>query len=223
MARPAPRRAVLVGIGLVLVLGGLAVVASALRGGDGTPGTASSSTSRTRSTTTRRAPIAPTTAPTTPAGLGVGWQTGVRGRSVLRGFGQVRGTITDASGRVCEVCLLAATDEAQRARGLMTVTDPELGGHDGMVFAYDGEVSGAFWMRNTPMPLSIAYFDAAGRFVSSVDMAPCADRPDCRSYPAAGPFAYALEVPAGGLAELGAVEDSVPRLSTRPCPLAAAS
>ena len=34
-------------------------------------------------------------------------------------------------------------------------------------------------------------------------MAPCADRPDCPTYPAGRPFRYALEVPRGGLAQLG--------------------
>ncbi|MEZ5137660.1 MAG: DUF192 domain-containing protein [Acidimicrobiales bacterium] len=123
-------------------------------------------------------------------------------------------------GTVCEVCLLAAETPEQRERGLMEVTDPGLGGYDGMVFVYDAPTAGAFWMRNTPMPLSIAYFDIDGRLVSTADMAPCADSPDCRSYPADAPFAFALEVPQGGLEDVGVVGEATLELTGRRCPLA---
>ena len=168
-------------------------------------------------------PPTSTTAATTPAGIGEGWAAEWRGRSVLRGFGQRTATITSAEGEVCEVCLLAASTDAQRARGLMEVTDPALGGHDGMVFVYDAEVDGAFWMRNTPMPLSIAYFDERGAFVSDADMAPCGDVASCPSYPPDGAFRYALEVPAGGLDELGVGPGSVLALGDEPCPRRAAA
>ena len=59
----------------------------------------------------------------------------------------------------------------------MEVRDPSLGGYDGMLFVFDQDEQVGFWMRNTPMPLSIAYFDGDGRFVSASDMAPCADSP----------------------------------------------
>jgi uncharacterized membrane protein (UPF0127 family) len=85
----------------------------------------------------------------------------------------------------------------------MEVTDPDLGGHDGMVFVYDEDATGGFWMRDTPMPLSIAYLDAGGRIVSTTDMAPCGDSPDCPEYPAAGPYRYAVEVPRGRLDDIG--------------------
>ena len=55
--------------------------------------------------------------------------------------------------------------------GLMTVTDPGLAGHDGMVFVYPEDSTGGYWMRNTPMPLSIVFVDAGGRIVSTTDMA----------------------------------------------------
>ncbi len=84
----------------------------------------------------------------------------------------------------------------------MGVTD--MGGADGMVFLFGEPSTSAFWMRDTPMPLSIAFFDAAGAFVSAADMAPCLDgtREDCPRYQAGGPYASAIEVPQGGLDEL---------------------
>ncbi len=165
-----------------------------------------------------------TTAPTTPDdGLGEGWAPERDGRAPLRGFGEVLVTITDADGETCQACLLAATDAAQRERGLMEVTDPSLGGYDGMLFEYPEPVSGAFWMRNTPMPLSIAYFDDDRALVSATDMTPCADVTTCPSYAAGGPFRYALEVPRGELGELLVGPGSSFTIDARSCPAADAA
>lgn len=101
-----------------------------------------------------------------------------------------------------EWCLLLADNAARRTQGLMGVR--ELHGYAGMLFRFDGEVGGPFWMRKTPRPLSIAWFDRSGSFVSSADMAPCGDRPSCPTYPAARRYRWALEVPQGGLDAIGA-------------------
>ncbi len=162
-----------------------------------------------------------TTAPTTPTkGLGEGWAPSQRGRTPLRGFGEIQATITDAKGKTCRVCLLAALDEAQRERGLMEVTDQDLGGYDGMVFVYPAPIEGAFWMRDTPMALSIAYFGGGGRLVSTTDMAPCGPTGTCPVYPADGPFRYALEVPKGRLSGLLVDQGSRIVLGGHTCPLA---
>lgn len=163
-----------------------------------------------------------TTAPTTPAGLGAGTVPERAGRSPLRGFGEVAVTVTRPDGTTCELCLLSAISAPQRARGLMEVTDEGLGGYDGMLFEFPGKVDGAFWMRNTPMPLSIAYFDPKGGFVSSTDMEPCDDVATCPTFPASAPFQYALEVPQGNLGDTGAVEGATLRIDARTCPLAGA-
>lgn len=125
------------------------------------------------------------------------------GRTPLCGFGEVRVVITDGAGHRRVHCLLAAVTDAQRERGLMEVTDGTLGGYDGMLFRFGTDQTGGFYMRDTPMPLSIAYFDAAGRLVSQTDMKPCADRADCPTYPGERPFRAAVEVPTGRLAALG--------------------
>ena len=161
-------------------------------------------------------------APTTPAGLGVGWAPEVRGRRLLRGFSEVAATITAEDGSTCQVCLLAATDDFQRQRGLMEVTDRNLGGYDGMLFQFTKTQNGAFWMYNTPMPLSIAYFSPDGVLVSRTDMAPCPiGSATCPSYPAGGEFKSALEVPQGGLAKVGVVGVSRIRVDGIRCPSAA--
>ena len=100
-----------------------------------------------------------------------------------------------------ERCAWLAETEDERARGLMDVTD--LGGKAGMLFRFPADHTGTFWMRDTPTPLTIAFVGADGSVVSTSDMEPCGDVPDCPSYGAAGPYRYALEVFRGTL-DLGA-------------------
>jgi len=114
-------------------------------------------------------------------------------RTAVSGFGEVAFKV----GPGPELCALLARTAQQQAQGLMKRTD--LAGHVGMLFVFATDTNETFYMRNTPMPLSIAWFDSGSRFVSSTDMAPCADRPDCPTYAAARAYRYALEVPRGGL------------------------
>jgi uncharacterized membrane protein (UPF0127 family) len=200
-------------LGAVLLVLGF-VVADPGGGGAGDPTTTTTSagveTVPPRSTGT--------TAPLGGAAIGEGVGPEVGGRTPLRGFGEVAATITSGSGEVCEVCLLSAVSPEQRERGLMEVTDEELGGYDGMLFEFPAEVDGAFWMRNTPLPLSIAYFDAEGSLVSTEDMEPCEDGASCPSHPASAPFAYALEVPQGRLDEVGVQGQATLVIGDGPCP-----
>jgi uncharacterized protein len=125
-------------------------------------------------------------------------------RVPLDGFGEVAIEVTTADGEVRSWCLLAALEAAQRQQGLMEVTD--LQGYPGMVFVFDQDTSSAFWMRNTRIPLTIAWIAADGAYVGSTDMVPCPDdvaSADCPRYPPDGPFRIAIEVPQGELGELG--------------------
>lgn len=143
-------------------------------------------------------------------------------RTPLPGFADVVVEVTKVDGEVVSWCLLLADTVERRQRGLMTVTDPELGGYDGMLFRFDDPSEGGFWMRNTPLPLSIAYVGDDGRLVSVARMEPCEDSPDCPAYPAAGPYRWAVEVPAavGGIASLGLADGAVLRDTGQPCSVA---
>ncbi|NNC75819.1 MAG: hypothetical protein HKN93_09965 [Acidimicrobiia bacterium] len=100
-----------------------------------------------------------------------------------------------------ELLVAIADDAGERAQGLMNVTD--LLDLDGMLFVFDADTEGGFWMSDTPLALTLVHFDAAGAFVSAVDMSPCPDG-DCPSYLATGPYRLALEVPQGALVDLPA-------------------
>ena len=126
-------------------------------------------------------------------------------RQPVEGFGTISYRISTMP--AAERCALLAESLLQRSRGLMNRTD--LGGFDGMLFVWDSDSSGGFWMKDTPLPLSIAWFDASGRFVSAADMEPCVGKDSCPNYDPAGPYRYALEVPQGGLAVLGIRPGSV--------------
>lgn len=84
----------------------------------------------------------------------------------------------------------------------------DLDGYDGMIFRFDDEQERSFWMRNTRIPLSIAFFSAGGGFVSASDMEPCGDSPQCPNYSSRGPAKYALEVLQGRLPSAGATPGS---------------
>ena len=129
-------------------------------------------------------------------------------RRPLAGFGEVAFRVTDAAGTVFDgVALLAVTDESRR-QGLMEQTD--LRGYDGMVFRFTTPSTATFYMRNTRIPLSIAFFDLYGRFVSATDMEPCPDSLDrCPAYSSAGPYVHAIEVAQGDLGRLGIGPGSV--------------
>ncbi len=108
-----------------------------------------------------------------------------------------------------ELNVLLATSGEQRSQGLMLVED--LNGWDGMWFQFDGPVSGGFWMKNTLLPLSIAWIDAEGRVVAIADMEPCVVD-DCPSYLPGSEYVSALEVEQGRFETLGIGVGSVIQL-----------
>jgi uncharacterized membrane protein (UPF0127 family) len=127
-------------------------------------------------------------------------------RALLAGFEEIAVTVEPGDGSLLAWCLLAALNQEQRARGLMEVTD--LQGYSGMAFVYQEDVENDFYMRNTPMPLSIAWIAADGEVVTITDMEPCEDREGCPTYGPDGPYRYAIEVPQGRLENLGITESS---------------
>jgi uncharacterized membrane protein (UPF0127 family) len=125
--------------------------------------------------------------------------------------------VTTPAGKVLDWCALLAATEAAREQGLMQQED--LRGYDGMLFRFDQPSTAAFYMYRTVLPLSIAWFDDRGAFVSAATMDPCGSTApgDCPVYPAARPYRLALETTQGGLGHLGAAPGSTISLTAGPC------
>ncbi|HWI45123.1 MAG TPA: DUF192 domain-containing protein [Rubrobacter sp.] len=112
----------------------------------------------------------------------------------------LRTLVIDASGgEKVEVRVEVADNVFERARGLMY--RKALGVNRGMLFVYPEEQRLSFWMKNTLIPLSIAYIDSKRRIVDIQDMKPLDDEPP--SYVSADPAQYALEVNRGFFEERG--------------------
>ena len=84
-----------------------------------------------------------------------------------------------------------AATQGQRAQGLMNrVSMPE---SRGMLFVYPSPAYFCMWMKNTKIPLSVAFIDAQGRVINITDMAPQTETNHCTAQNAT----YALEVNQG--------------------------
>ncbi len=97
--------------------------------------------------------------------------------------------------------VIIADTPAARQRGLMGVADfAALGGYAAMVFVFPADTGGAFWMRDTPLPLRITFVTADGSVVSGTEMVPClAPTPadECERYFPEGSYRLAIEHPVG--------------------------
>ena len=69
----------------------------------------------------------------------------------------------------------------------------------GMIFIFPEAQTRSFWMKDTLIPLDIAYMDANLRIVDIQAMEP----QTLDLHPSARPAAFALEVPMGWFAEVG--------------------
>ena len=110
---------------------------------------------------------------------------------------QVRLTNGDAT---VELDAFVADTPKLRRQGLQGW--PSLPERTGMVFAYAADSTGGFWMKDTLIPLSIAFADAEGRIHTIRQMEPCEAQP-CPSYAPNAPYRHALEVNQGLFDELG--------------------
>ena len=108
------------------------------------------------------------------------------------GDGRVDLLVGDAEFRV----ELAVTQD-QRSTGLMY--REQLGEREGMLFVFEEERILTFWMRNTPLSLSIAFIDERGVIVQVADLEPYSEAPVASRFPAR----FALEVKRGALARAG--------------------
>jgi uncharacterized membrane protein (UPF0127 family) len=92
------------------------------------------------------------------------------------------------------VAEVAAT-EATRTTGLMNRFS--LQPDHGMLFVFKEPGPQAFWMKNTYVPLSIAFIGGDGRIINIEDMAPQTEN----THPSRGPALYALEMKKGWFAD----------------------
>jgi uncharacterized protein len=74
--------------------------------------------------------------------------------------------------------------------------------NSGMAFIWKSDIRGQFWMKNTSIPLSIAFWGKRGRILRILDMAPCLRDP-CKVYYPKVAFRGALEVNRGAFARWG--------------------
>lgn len=108
--------------------------------------------------------------------------------------------LIDTEGNSVLIDVDVAETEEQRAFGLMQREFlPE---DEGMLFVFFEETASAFTMRNTLIPLSIAFFDFDGEIVKLLDMEPCEAEP-CPSYDPGVTYRGALEVNQGAFDEWG--------------------
>jgi uncharacterized membrane protein (UPF0127 family) len=99
-----------------------------------------------------------------------------------------------------EVAVEVADNLWERARGLMG--REELDEDAGMVFLVDEPTSTPFWMKDTLIPLSVAFWDRERRIFRIRHMEPCRAEP-CPYYWPGGPWIGALEVNRGFFEEHG--------------------
>ncbi|HRD99002.1 MAG TPA: DUF192 domain-containing protein [Rubrivivax sp.] len=90
-----------------------------------------------------------------------------------------------------------AITPAQQATGMMFRT--EMQGNEGMLFVNDELGTRCFWMRNTLIPLTIAFLADDGTIVNLADMQPRSESSHC----SAQPVRYALEMRQGWFAKRG--------------------
>jgi hypothetical protein len=90
-----------------------------------------------------------------------------------------------------------AADNTTRSKGLMF--REKLGPNEGMLFVFQQPSAQCFWMRNTLIPLSIAFIDDDGSIVNIEDMQPKTEDSHC----SAKPVRYALEMEQGWFRKKG--------------------
>ena len=92
-----------------------------------------------------------------------------------------------------------ARSEEQKTRGLMHRRS--LGERSGMIFIYEADEHLSFWMKNTTLPLTLAFLSREGEILQIEELKPLSLKPVTSTRAAR----YALELPAGSLQPLGVV------------------
>jgi len=96
------------------------------------------------------------------------------------------------------VTVEVARSEEDRRRGLMN--REALGEREGMLFVFESDRQMSFWMKDTEIPLSIAYISAEGQIREIHELEPRS----LRTVESQRALRYALEVPRGAFERAGA-------------------
>ena len=102
-----------------------------------------------------------------------------------------------------EITAEVARTETEREHGLMgrTRLDPT----EGMIFVFDMDQHLEFWMKDTPLPLSIAFISTEGKILEIQDMQPF----ELKTIRSRFSARYALEMNQGAFQKLGIAEGDV--------------
>jgi uncharacterized protein len=103
-------------------------------------------------------------------------------------------------GAVARLNVGVADTDPERERGLMGVT--QLPPDQGMAFVFPEPTRATFWMKDTTIPLSIAFVNAESRVVTIEEMEPCHKDP-CPTYASSTPYTMAVEANAGWFDRMG--------------------
>ena len=123
--------------------------------------------------------------------------------------------LIDTDGNSVLIDVDVAETGEQRAFGLMG--RESLPDDEGMIFVFFEDSNSGFHMRNTLIPLSIAFFDLEGEILTILDMEPCdaADDEVCPTYDPGVTYRGALEVNQGAFerweVEVGDKVNPLPR------------
>ncbi|WP_169732485.1 DUF192 domain-containing protein [Derxia gummosa] len=133
--------------------------------------------------------------------VALAWSVGVSAQQAM--------PVTELSSGIHLIRAEVAATPADRQRGLMF--REAMGPGAGMLFVFDAPSQQCMWMRNTLIPLAVAFIDDDGRIVNVEEMAPQTDATHC----SAQPVRYALEMNAGWFTKRGirpgAVIDGIAR------------
>ncbi len=124
-----------------------------------------------------------------------------RGSKDRNDFTKLRTVTVNIPKRTKYITYVADTYET-RQTGLMNVSEQDLPADHGMIFVFDTDQTLSFWMRNTIIPLDIAYIRSDGLIVKTYTMEPLNEA----GYPSIEAAQYALEVRGGEFAKHGIVE-----------------
>jgi uncharacterized membrane protein (UPF0127 family) len=124
--------------------------------------------------------------------------------------GQTR-VLLESPTTTAAVSVEMADTDSERARGLMGRAS--LPAHAGMLFVWGEDHRAPFWMKDTLIPLSIAFYGADGRILRILDMAPC-KRDPCPLYDPGVAYRGALEVNAGAFRRWGISESDRLRVTS---------